>query len=45
MRCDRWCRHGAQFDIEMLIDKGSVLHVVVARKRVRATFRKRSLSA
>ena len=28
----------------MLIDKGSVLHMVAARKRVRAPFRKRSLS-
>ena len=42
--CDRWYRHGAQFGIEMLMNKGSVLHVVAARKRVRATFRKRSLS-
>ena len=30
--CDRWCRHEAQFDIEMLIDKGSVFHVVAAHK-------------
>ena len=44
MTCDRWCRHKAQFDIETLIDKVSVLQAVSARKRVRATFRKRSLS-
>ena len=44
MICDRWYRYGAQFSIEMLMDKGSVLPVVAARKRVRATVRKRSLS-
>ena len=32
--CDRWYRHGAQFVIEMLMDKGGILPVVAARKRV-----------
>ena len=42
--CDRWYRHGAQFGIEMFMDKGSILPVVAARKRVRTTVRKRHLS-